>query len=127
MEEKPNNVLVLPQSKEESKEVFVGNTGNTAEVIEESRSPRTEHAKASRDLVRRAGEMHCPVGATYLGSASIHYFSIEGMTSMQPQFFVACQVDVGKVVEGHADIGWKQLQKALMQSYGRNEPKRRKK
>lgn len=98
--------------------------GNRAEVIEEDREVESERARYSMDLVQRAGEVFKPVGADYLGTAVIHYYSLEHLAT-NPQFFVACQTALKNVAEHHADLGWKQLQSALMKVYGRKEPKTR--
>lgn len=124
MEENTDNVVALPTAKDETKQVFVGNTGNTAEVTEEFRPAQTELSQHGRDLVRKAGELHCPTGAKLIGAAAVFYYSDQSFV-LRPQFFSACQTDVGDVVENHADLGWKALQSALMKSYGRNDPKRR--
>jgi hypothetical protein len=108
-------------ANEVNKSVFIGNTGHTAEVTEEDRDTTTEEAKHVKKLVARAGKMLCPMGSEYLGSGAVHYYSKAGVSG--PQYFIACQTDINKVVEGHADMGWKQLKSAFMKAYGRTEPK----
>lgn len=112
------------ETNETKKDVYIGDTGNKAEVEEETRNPTTLGARHSMDLIKRAAELHLPLGATYVGSAVVHYYEKETLTG-QPQYFVACHCDVKKVVEQHADLGWKQLKSSLMRAYGRNDPKTR--
>ena len=91
----------------EEKSLYIGNSGNKATVTEESRATDTVEAKHLKSLVARAGKQLCPLGADYLGSATVHYYAKEGLEG--PIYFVGCQADVKKVAEGHADLGWKQL------------------
>ena len=110
-------------SEETKKEVFIGDSGNTAEVTEEFKSAQTLEAKYAKELLMKAGIVHQPDETKYLGSCAIHYYKKDGLAGI-PQYFVACQTDVAEVSEGHADIGWKQLRSAMMKSYGREEPKK---
>lgn len=105
------------------KKVFVGDEGQRATVEEEDRDVAAPIAIHTKNLVAQAGAMQTPTGAEYLGSAVVHYYSKKELFA--DNFFVACQVDVKKVAEGHADVGWKQLKSAFMKAYGRAEPKMR--
>lgn len=97
---------------------------NSAEVLEEERETNSQEAQYAMVLIKEAGRLFKPIGADYIGSAVIHYYSHEVLPS-HPQFFVACQTAMGDVAEQHADLGWKQLKSALMKVYGRKEPKTR--
>lgn len=106
-----------------TKTTYGGGLGeNKAEVTEEKRNPQTEDAKHASDLAKRAGEVFLPLGAEYLGSAIIHYYSKAKLLSA-PDFFVACQLNVSKVTEHHADLGHRQLRTALMDAFGRARPR----
>jgi hypothetical protein len=105
------------------KQVFVGDTGNRAEVSVEHRDTQTVDAHYTKDLLKKAGKIGLPIGAKYLGSAVIHYYERAGISRAERTYLVACQTNVAKVEEHHADIGWKQLKSALMDAYGRPEPK----
>lgn len=111
----------------DEKHIFIGDTGNTAMVTEEEKSTRTLPAQAAQRHMAQAGEVFCPFGFTYMGSATVHYYSkvIDG--GENPEFSHACQVNLGNTIEGHADLGWKSLQAALMKAYGREEPRTNKK
>ena len=106
------------------KTVLVGTTGNTATVTEETRSTRSLEAQHGQRLMAQAGELYCPLGFRYLGSAAVHYYSKEIDGGENPSFVHVCQTNVSKVNENHADLGWKALQAALMRSYGRAEPRK---
>jgi hypothetical protein len=112
-------------SEEITKNLYIGDSGNKAEVVEEDRNANDEMAHYSRDLMRKAGAFHAPIGTDYLGSAVVHYYTKQGLNESTKEFFAVCQTDVTRVSEGHGDIGWKQLKAALMKSYGRSEPKTR--
>jgi hypothetical protein len=112
--------------EETKKKVLLGDTGNRAEVFEEDKSTKSVDAVHAKELLNRAGTLHKPLGAKYLGYAIVHYYETENaLMPSQKTYFVACHTDVAKVNEGHADIGWKQLKSALMKSYGRDDPKTR--
>lgn len=105
------------------KKVFIGETGNKAEVTEENRDPKSEEATYGKVLMREAGRLHRPIGYDHVGSAAIHYYEKKGL--LGPEVIHVCQTDVRNVEEYHADLGWKALQTAFRQSYGRAEPKER--
>lgn len=97
---------------------------NKAEVTVEEKDASTEHAQYAKSLIASAASHLSPIGADYLGSAVIHYYSQEPLPS-NPTFFTIVQLDLKKVEEQLADLGWKELRAAMMKSYGREEPKTR--
>lgn len=114
----------MDTENEVKKNVYVGETGNKAEVTEETRNAQSLDAQYARSLVAQAGKMFTPLGSIYLGSACVHYYE-SAPTMMNRQYFTACQTDVSVVEEQHADLGWKNLKSALMKAFGRKEPKTR--
>ncbi len=104
------------------KKVFVGNTGNRAEVTEEDKNAQSEMGEALRRIVGEAGRMMIPIGFDYAGSASVFYYKKDGL--LGPEFVTACSTDVAKVEEQLADLGHKNLRTALMKAFGRTEATR---
>jgi hypothetical protein len=115
--------LVLPEAKDETKQVLVGETGNVAEVTVEHRSAYSELSQAARGYIRQAGELHKPIDAELIGFGVVFFYSKEDFV-LRPQFFCASQTDIGEVHEQHASVGWKELGSTFQKAYGRAEPKK---
>lgn len=74
----------------------------------------------SKELITTAGELLAQPGAEYLGSATVHYY-VRSILDNEHTYETIQQISVSKVAEGFADYGFKQLQKALMEAYGRKD------
>lgn len=109
--------------EQKRKKVFVGNTGNKAEVTEEDKPANSEMGDALRRIVGEAGQLMVPIGFDYIGSATVFYYKKDGLVG--PEFVTACSTDVKKVEEQFADMGWKNLKAALMKAFRRAEPRTR--
>lgn len=97
---------------------------NKATVTEEERSAKSEEASYARALMKQAGELFMPEGATYCGSASVHYYSKETIPS-HPSFFFVVQKSLTNVNEAHAGLGIQALRAQTMEAYGHAAPKTR--
>lgn len=97
--------------------------GNTLNITEESKDVDTDMAVHARGLLEQSGRLYTPIGADYVGSAVVHYYSKKGLSENSIDLFCMCQTDVGSVTEKHADIGLKQLRSALMNLWNRKEAK----
>lgn len=107
------------------KNIYLGEGGSTAEVVEEDKNPRTLNAQYAQTLIGQAGKLMAPIGIDHIGSATVHYYAKKIDSGEAPVYVVVCQTDVRRVNEGHADLGWKSLKNALMKAFGRPEPKMR--
>jgi len=111
------------ENKKTTSKTLIGDSGFKAEVTEENKNPKSIEGQRAASLIKRAGSYLCPVGFTYKGFAVVHFFEKQAVEG--PEYSMACQTEVKEVNEGHADIGWKSLRSALMNAYGRSDPRNR--
>lgn len=82
------------------------------------------HQKAQYWLERAGQTLEATSGGEYVGSAAVHYFKLKGDNPQEIKFAVLCQIrGMDTIEEGFADYGHKELQKSLMESYGREVKK----
>lgn len=92
---------------------------NKAKVDRQEIATNNLAALRAKALIEEAAKLLAPLGAEYSGSAVIHYFELPSIGHNQRRFATATQVYIENIDEGFADWGHKELQKALMRSYGR--------
>ena len=68
---------------------------------------------------RKSGEALKPPGGELLGVASLYFYQNKFSSEKSPIFHVGTHMDLGKVPEEFADMGFKELRKRMMESYGR--------
>lgn len=73
-------------------------------------------------LVKNSADMLKPHGCDYQGSLVLHYYRVPNTNDFA---FITSVVDMTTVEEGQADVGFKELKRVVMQSYGRQLPKER--
>jgi len=76
----------------------------------------------ARMQVKAAGVNICPLGFEYQGSAVIHFYKQNGTLTF---VFGSQLVNIHNIPEAQVDVGLKELRRALMAVFGR-EDKRRK-
>ncbi len=74
----------------------------------------------SNRLVKNAADMLKPHGCDYQGSVVLHYYRVPNTNDFA---FITSIVDMKTVEEGQADVGFKELQRSIMATYGK-EPKK---
>lgn len=81
-----------------------------------------ERTQKSRYWLERAGQtLQADADGEYVGSAAVHYYRLKGEGPNNFRFAAICQIKgMTEVEEGFADYGHKELQKALMEAYGRD-------
>lgn len=72
----------------------------------------------SAGALAQVGERMAPAGTDYLGSAAVHYF----VDRQQGQVLLAAQTPLGGIDELTANLGIKELAKAMMAYFGRKVP-----
>lgn len=73
--------------------------------------------------IKRSGDAGAVPGYFYVGSACFHMYKSKIVAD---DYNFMCATPIGAASEGMCDIGWKRLRSALMRTFGRAEPKRRK-
>jgi hypothetical protein len=76
---------------------------------------------ASKFQLTVAGTNLAPWGYDYEGSVAMHYYKQKGTHNY---VFISQQLGLGKVPEAQADVGLKELRKAMMKTYGREDNRR---
>lgn len=100
-------------------------TGNRAKVEDQDLDVHAEISKRALLQIETAGKAIAPRGAEYLGSATIHFYTLASKDSLARDFMLIEQLQLTKVEEGLADLGHKKLKDAMMRSYGRTPPRTR--
>lgn len=82
--------------------------------------------QSAEDLIKRAGTSITMLDQEYLGSAVVHFYRHKDQFV---RLFATAQQVIGmeQVQEGHADAGFKELQRTMMGAYGRTPPRTTKK
>ena len=71
--------------------------------------------------VKLAGSNLAPLGFEYQASVAVHFYKQRNSETFA---FICQQTDIYKLPEGQVDVGVKELRKALMKSFGREENRR---
>lgn len=89
-----------------------------------SRTDIDDHPMCSnaQSNLKLSGLAIAPFGMVYHGSAVVHYYKKSGTNDFA---FATQLVGLQTIEEGQADVGWKELKKALMKAYGREDKGRR--
>lgn len=96
---------------------------NSAKTDREELDIRESKSALGNHHTMLSGAAFKPPGAKYLGSAVVHYYEGVFSDDNAPRFQTVTQCLVMDVPEGLADFGHKELQRALMRTYGREVKK----
>ena len=99
-------------------------THNRADIDRQTYEGQQAHPAQARatDAIQSAGKVLAPWGFKYEGSAVVHYYS----KPMTTDFVFGQQlIGMNGIAEGQADVGLKELRRALMGAYGRSDGRRK--
>lgn len=114
--------------QDETKIVELGTKGKNSATITTTKIAHPDLTqKSGFQKLKHAGTLLAPHGCHYLGSAAIHYYEEDTGDPANPVFKTVVQSVLDNVHEGLADFGHKRLQEAMMDSYGRKQPRIRQK
>lgn len=104
--------------------ILPGQNNVDVDIKRETVKPRDDlKAEKANFHLKTAGEAMCPPGCEYVGSFAGHMYKD---LYDQKSFVTVTQSPIGRAHEVWCDVAWKEVKKALMIIFGREEPRRRK-